>query len=71
VAEVRAKYENLGRKIFRPPFPLMRTRAKYRDGPLTEELEAYFGRDRMLGDPQLQTLLSVVCTTSRPTRRGR
>ena len=32
----------------------------YRDGPLTDELEGFFGAARTLGDPELRTLLLLV-----------
>jgi uncharacterized protein len=60
VSEVARKYEALGPKIFKKRFLPLQLRSLYRDGPLTEELEDFFGADRTLGDPELQTLLLLV-----------
>lgn len=60
VAEVQERYATLGRKVFRRRFLPMRLRSLYRDGPLTEELEAFFGAGTTLGDPRFRSLLLVV-----------
>lgn len=60
VDEVRERYATLGRKVFRRRVLPMRLRSMYRDGPLTEELEAFFGSGTTLGDPEFRSLLLVV-----------
>ena len=60
VAEIRDKYRALGRKIFRKRFLPLRWRGIYAVQPLTEELEAFFGRSTTLGDPELRSLLLMV-----------
>ena len=64
VSEVARKYEALGPKIFKKRLLPLRFRSMYRDGPLTEELEEFFGADKTLGDPELRTLLLLVLHNS-------
>ncbi|MGX5653416.1 patatin-like phospholipase family protein [Geodermatophilus nigrescens] len=60
VTEVQERYAALGRKVFRRRFLPMRLRSLYRDGPLTEELERFFGAGTTLGDREFRSLLLVV-----------
>ncbi len=60
VAEIQERYATLGRKVFRKRLLPMRLRSMYRDGPLTEELEDFFGADATLGDPRFRSLLLLV-----------
>jgi hypothetical protein len=64
VAEIRDKYRALGRRIFRKRFLPLRWRGIYAVQPLTEELEAFFGRNTTLGDPELRSLLLMVLHNS-------
>lgn len=64
IAEVRQQYETLGTKIFHKRFFPLRARSLYRDGPLTDGLESFFGPGRTLGDPDLKTLLLLVMHNS-------
>ena len=60
VADVQEMYRTLSRKIFSKRFLPLRFRSIYRDGPLADELDAFFGADRTLGDPELRSLLLLV-----------
>jgi len=60
VEELQAMYRDLGKKIFSKRFLPLRLRSLYRDGPLTDALEQFFGAGRTLGDPDLRTLLLLV-----------
>jgi hypothetical protein len=60
VDALQSMYRDLGKKIFRKRFLPLRFRSMYRDGPLSETLESFFGEGRTLGDPELETLLLVV-----------
>jgi hypothetical protein len=60
VAELQEMYRELGKRIFSKRFLPLRLRSLYRDGPLTKELENFFGAGRTLGDPELRTLLLLV-----------
>jgi patatin-like phospholipase len=64
IAEIRQQYETLGTKIFHKRFLPLRARSFYRDKPLTDELESFFGPGRTLGDPELKTLLLLVMHNS-------
>jgi hypothetical protein len=64
VSEVARKYEALGPRIFKKRFRPLQLRSLYRDGPLTEELEDFFGAERTLGDPELRSLLLLVLHNS-------
>ena len=64
IAEIRQQYERLGTKIFRKRFLPLRARSFYRDKPLTDELDSFFGSGRTLGDPELKTLLLLVLHNS-------
>jgi hypothetical protein len=60
VDEVRQRYESLGHKVFAKRILPMRLRSRYKDKPLRQELDDFFGAHRTLGDPELRTLLLVV-----------
>ncbi|MGR6963953.1 patatin-like phospholipase family protein [Geodermatophilus sp. URMC 61] len=60
VGEVQERYASLDRKVFRRRFLPLRLRSLYRDGPLTEELETFFGAGTTLGDREFRSLLLVV-----------
>jgi hypothetical protein len=60
VAELQEMYRSLGAKIFSKRFLPLRLKSLYRDGPLTSELEKFFGERVTLGDPGLRTLLLIV-----------
>ena len=60
VRDVQEMYRNLSGKIFSKRFLPLRMRSIYRDGPLANELEAFLGADRKLGDPELRSLLLLV-----------
>lgn len=60
VDEVRQRYERLGRKVFAKRFLPMQLRSRYKDKPLRQELDDFFGANRTLGDPELRTLLLIV-----------
>lgn len=64
IAEIRQQYETLGTKIFHKRFLPLRARSFYRDKPLNDELEGFFGPGRTLGDPDLKTLLLLVMHNS-------
>ncbi|WP_448639710.1 patatin-like phospholipase family protein [Geodermatophilus sp. URMC 63] len=60
VEQIQERYTTLGRKVFRKRLLPMRLRSMYRDGPLTEELEDFFGTGTTLGDPRFRSLLLLV-----------
>jgi uncharacterized protein len=60
VDEIRHRYFELAQKVFQKRFLPLRLRSMYRDGPLTTELEDFFGTGTTLGDPKFQSLLLVV-----------
>ena len=60
VSDVQEMYRTLAGKIFSKRFLPLRVRSIYRDGPLAEELERFFGPGRTLGDPELRCLLLLV-----------
>lgn len=64
VSDITREYEILGPRIFKRRLLPLRLRSLYRDGPLTDELEAFFGKGRTLGDPDLRTLLLLVMHNS-------
>jgi uncharacterized protein len=60
VHELQKAYRELAEKVFSKRLLPLRLRSLYRDGPLTEQLEAILGGHRTLGDPELRSLLLVV-----------
>jgi predicted acylesterase/phospholipase RssA len=61
VAEITAKYLELGRKVFQKgPFHLGLIRALYDEKQLIEELKKVYGASTTLGDPSLTTGLLVI-----------
>jgi len=61
VAEITAKYLELGQKVFQKgPFHLGLIRALYDEKQLIEELKKVYGASTTLGDPSLTTGLLVV-----------
>jgi uncharacterized protein len=60
VAELEAHYRQLAGEVFTKRFLPLRLRSRYRDGPLSEQLDRIIGRDRTLGDPELRSLLLLV-----------
>ena len=72
VSEIREFYENSGEQMFDKVFRLnvfKRFRTKYGDQKLAEKLQTVFGKDAMLGDDSLQTVLMMVmrnATTDSP-----
>src|SRR6516225_6395003 len=61
VKDIRNKYMDLGRRVF--VRSLLRDgvlRAKYDEVALASELQAVFGRQTMLGGPELQTGLLII-----------
>ena len=69
VAEVRRFYLEQGRAMFGRARLLHRLRYRYEAGPLAEALRGAFGADRILGSPDLRTLLLVTlrnATTDSP-----
>ena len=60
VRALQKSYRELAEKVFSKRFLPLRLRSLYRDGPLTEQLEAILGGHRTLGDPELRSLLLVV-----------
>lgn len=60
VEHIRERFVTLARKVFRKRLLPMRLRSTYRDGPLTQELEDFFGAGTTLGDPRFRSLLLVV-----------
>jgi uncharacterized protein len=60
VDALQRSYRELAEGVFSKRFLPLRLRSLYRDGPLTEHLEAILGGHRTLGDPELRSLLLVV-----------
>ena len=61
VEEIRKKYMEIGERVYEPSF--LRKgffRAKYDKKKLKKELKSVYGRDTMLGGPELQTGLLIV-----------
>ena len=60
VAEMRESYSNLAANVFQRQGIRMPLGSRYRDAPLTAELDRVLGEGRTLGDPALLSLLLIV-----------
>ena len=60
IDEVERMYLDLGPKIFRKRWLPGRLRSFYKRGPITAELQEYFGADTTLGDDSFRSLLMIV-----------
>jgi predicted acylesterase/phospholipase RssA len=60
VASVKEMYQRLGPKIFRKRWFPGWLRSLYKRGPITQELQDYFGESTQMGDESLRSLLMVV-----------
>jgi uncharacterized protein len=60
VAEMREAYARLAATVFRRQGMRLRLGTRYRDAPLTAELNRALGEGRTLGDPALLSLLLIV-----------
>jgi predicted acylesterase/phospholipase RssA len=60
VDEVEALYRRLGPRIFKKKWLPGWFRSLYKSGPITQELQKFFGVNTTLGDPRLRSLLMAV-----------
>ncbi len=60
VGEMRESYARLAANVFQRQGMRVRLGSRYRDAPLTAELDRVLGEGRTLGDPELLSLLLIV-----------